>query len=239
LKKQVIENGGVMALERKIQDLLARRTELAERLSNLETMRPETNQRVYSRIKGDYDNQLNDVLGKLGAEKGSLEGKVSDLTKKINELEQKHQDEADLVEELKIRARLREHDENDPSFQKDLDAATKKSNTTAGELDGFRSELGDLKKVLRDVEEATQGKAAKGGSQKVAEAPSDDDSLDELDLDDDDMDLEETEDESVKCPSCGHMNPPQKLFCEECGAALDEEGEEDDFDLLDDGDLDI
>ncbi|MEA3266265.1 MAG: hypothetical protein U9P42_04910, partial [Candidatus Fermentibacteria bacterium] len=76
-----------MALERKIQDLLARRTELSERLSNLESMRAETNQRVYSRIKGDYDGQLNDVLSKLGAEKGSLEDKVNDLTKKINDLE--------------------------------------------------------------------------------------------------------------------------------------------------------
>jgi len=228
-----------MALERKIQDLLARRTELSERLSNLESMRAETNQRVYSRIKGDYDDQLNDVLGKLGAEKGSLEGKVSDLTKKINELEKKHQSESDLVEELRIRARLREHDENDPTFQKDLDGATKKRNATADELDGFRAELGDMKKVLRDVEEATQGKAAKPskGSAKPSE---NDDSLDELDLDDDDLDLDDADDDTVKCPSCSHVNPPQKLFCEECGAALDEEeGIDDEFDLLDDGDLDL
>lgn len=228
-----------MALERKIQDLLARRTELSERLSNLESMRAETNQRVYSRIKGDYDDQLNDVLGKLGAEKGSLEGKVSDLTKKINELEKKHQSESDLVEELQIRARLREHDENDPTFQKDLDGATKKRNATADELDGFRAELGDMKKVLRDVEEATQGKAAKPskGSAKPSE---NDDSLDELDLDDDDLDLDDADDDTVKCPSCSHVNPPQKLFCEECGAALDEEeGIDDEFDLLDDGDLDL
>ena len=48
-----------MALERKIQDLLGRRNELADRLANLESMKKETNQRVYSRIKADYDNQLN------------------------------------------------------------------------------------------------------------------------------------------------------------------------------------
>ncbi len=229
-----------MALERMIQDLLARRTELSERLSNLEIMKVETNQRVYSRIKGDYDDQLNEVLGKLGAEKGSLEGKVSDLTKKINDLEKKHQSESDLVEELQIRARLREHDENDPSFQKDLDSATSERNSTADELDGFRSELGDLKKVLRDVEDATQGKAAPSKSRKKPAA--DDDSLDELDLDDDlDLDDEADEDDdSVKCPSCAHVNPPQKLFCEECGAALDEdETLDDEFDLLDDSDLDL
>ena len=198
-----------MALERKIQDLLARRTELAERLSNLEAMKVETNQRVYSRIKGDYDDQLNDVLGKLGAEKGSLESKVGDLTKKINELEQKHQNESDLVEELQIRARLREHDENDPSFQKDLDSAMKGRNSTADELDGFRSELGDLKKVLRDVEDATKGKSSKSSKSK-AKSASEDDSLDELDLDDD-LDLEESDDDdyTVTCPSCSHVNPPQ------------------------------
>ncbi|MCK5840937.1 MAG: zinc ribbon domain-containing protein [Candidatus Sabulitectum sp.] len=44
----------------------------------------------------------------------------------------------------------------------------------------------------------------------------------------------------MKCPSCSHINPPQKLFCEECGAALDEEEAiDDEFDLLDDGDLDL
>lgn len=230
-----------MALERKIQDLLARRTELAERLANLESMKGETNQRVYTRIKGDYDDQLNDVLGKLGAEKGSLEGKVSDLTTKINELEQKHQNESDLVEELQIRARLREHDENDPTFQKDLDTATTMRNSTADELDGFRSELGDMKKVLRDVEDATQGKASRASKSKPKAAAVSDDSVDELDLDDD-LDLEESsvDDDTVTCPSCGHVNPPQKLFCEDCGAALDEdETLDDEFDLLDDGDLDL
>ena len=229
-----------MALERKIQDLLASRSELAERLSNLEAMKVETNPRVYSRIKGDYDNQLGDVLGKLGAEKGSLEDKVDDLTKKIDELEQKHQNESDLVEELQIRARLREHDENDASFQKDLADATSQSNNTANELDGFRSELGDLKKVLRDVEDATRGKASEP-QKGEEELELEDDSLDELDLDDDlDLDEAEEDDDFVKCPSCSHKNPPQKLFCEECGAALDEDEDiDDEFDLLDDGDLDI
>ncbi len=61
-----------MALERKIQDLLGRRNELAERLANLESMKGETNQRVYSRIKADYDGQLNEVLNNLGAEKAHL-----------------------------------------------------------------------------------------------------------------------------------------------------------------------
>jgi len=226
-----------MALERKIQNLLAKRTELAERLANLEAMKGETNQRVYSRIRGDYDSQLNGVLNDLGAEKGALEGKVNDLTSKINELEQKHQSESDLVEELQIRAKLREHDENDPSFQKELDEATSSRNSTADELDGYRSELGDLKKVLRDVEDATEGKPSAASSSSLPEE--DQDGIDELELEED-LTLEEDDDDSVTCPSCGHVNPPQKLFCEDCGAALDEEESlEDDFDLLDDGDLDL
>lgn len=228
-----------MALERKIQDLLGRRNELAERLANLESMKGETNQRVYSRIKADYDGQLNEVLNNLGAEKGSLEDKVNDLTSKINELEKKHQSESDLVEELQIRAKLREHDENDPKFQKELDDATGARNGTADELDGYRSELGDMKKVLRDVEDATAGKAAAARSTAPSEEAGD--SLDELELDEDiSLDEAGSDDDTVECPSCGHVNPPQKLFCEDCGAALDEEEAlEDDFDLLDDSDLDL
>lgn len=233
-----------MALEKKIQNLLATRTELAERLSNLEAMKAETNNRVYSRIKSDYDNQLNDVLGKLGDEKGSLEDKVSDLSQKISKLEEKHQNESDIVEELQIRARLREHDENDSAFQNELRTATDARNTTADELDALRSELGDMKKVLNDVEVATESKGSAPAKSKAKPkaSVSQDDDLDELDLDDD-LDLEEDDDDDddkVKCPSCSHINPPQKLFCEECGSALDEdESLDDDFDLLDDGDLDL
>jgi len=43
----------------------------------------------------------------------------------------------------------------------------------------------------------------------------------------------------VACPSCNYINPPQKLFCEECGAALDDDSEiDEEFDLIDD-DLDL
>ncbi|PIE51410.1 hypothetical protein CSA37_11830 [Candidatus Fermentibacteria bacterium] len=224
-----------MALEKKIQNLLAKRTELAERLSNLEAMKEETNQRVYSRIKADYDGQLNGVLSNLGSEKGSLEGKVNDLTSKINELEQKHQSESDMVEELQIRAKLREHDENDQSFQKNLKDATSARNTTAHDLDDIRSELGELKKVLMDVEEATAGKAS-----VIPETDDYQESLEELDLEDD-ISLDSNNDVTVACSSCGHVNPPQKLFCEECGESLDtDENLDDDFDLLDvDDDLDL
>ncbi|MBN1433817.1 zinc ribbon domain-containing protein, partial [Candidatus Fermentibacterales bacterium] len=66
--------------------------------------------------------------------------------------------------------------------------------------------------------------------------------VDEL-LEDEEVAIEEEEAaeegaSEVTCPSCGHSNPPQKLFCENCGSALDEEGElDEDFDLLDE-DLD-
>ena len=68
-------------------------------------------------------------------------------------------------------------------------------------------------------------------------------SIDELDLEEDiEEDLEEAETpDGVKCPSCGHSNPAQNPFCEECGAALAGEDEDfaDDFDLIDDDELDL
>jgi len=56
---------------------------------------------------------------------------------------------------------------------------------------------------------------------------------------DEEIEEEPSAGSETKCPSCGHVNPPQKLFCENCGSSLDEEETlDEDFDLVDD-DLDL
>jgi len=231
-------------LEDKIQSLLARRTELVDRLDNLEALKAETNARVYRKIKGDYEEQLNIVLGGISEQRGSLESSVGGLTSSIEEKETLHTDLSDGVDELQIRARLREYDENDNDFQKELDDAVAERNRTADELDKLRNELADLNKVLRDVDDATTGSAATAAP--AADEPDVEDvieELEELEIDDEPeiIDGEEAAEESegVTCPSCSYVNPPQKLFCEECGAALDDDSEiDEEFDLIDD-DLDL
>ncbi len=227
-------------LEARIQKLLDQRLELVDRLSNLDSLKDETNSRVYVRIKKDYEAQLDTVLASIGEEKGALVSKVDELSTRIDKLEKSHQEQSDAVDELQIRARLREHDENDPDFQKKLDAVKNERNKTANELDLLRSELGELRKVLRDVDDATAGRAAAAaGAPAKAVSGESTDSIDELELEED---LEEpAAGDGVKCPSCGHSNPAQNPFCEECGAALGAEDDDfaDDFDLIDDDELDL
>jgi DNA repair exonuclease SbcCD ATPase subunit len=233
-------------LEDKIQSLLEKRTELADRLANLEALKAETNARVYKKIKSDYEEQLSVVLTGISEQRGTLENSVDDLTARIEEKETLHTRLSDGVDELQIRARLREFDENDNDFQKELDDAVAERNTTADELDKLRSELADLNKVLRDVDDATSGapaRAAAAGGQKTAKAQEPIEELEELEIDEEPELVEEEgaaeESEGVACPSCNYVNPPQKLFCEECGAALDDDSEiDEEFDLIDD-DLDL
>jgi chromosome segregation ATPase len=224
-------------LEDKIQGLLAKRTELADRLDNLEKLRAETNERVYNKIRKDYDTQLQEVLSGINEERGTLESKVEDLRSKIDEKENLHTQQSDKVDELQMRARLKEFDENDKEFNEELNSAKKARNRTADELETLRAELADLNKVLKDVDAATSGTGSAPSAEPVEEA----EEIGELELEED-LELEADED-GVKCQSCGHVNPPQKLACEECGSSLEEDEDlviDDDFDLVDDDvDLDL
>ncbi len=223
-------------LEDKIQGLLAKRSELADRLDNLEKLRAETNERVYKRIRGDYDTQLQEVLNGINEERGTLESKVEELRGKIDEKENLHTKQSDKVDELQMRARLKEFDENDNEFVEELNSAKKARNDTADELETLRAELADLNKVLKDVDAATSGEAATEPEGFGEEEPEE---IGELDLEED---LELEDEDGVKCPSCGHVNPPQKLACEDCGTSLEDEDLviDDDFDLVDDDvDLDL
>lgn len=230
-------------LEDKIQSLLARRTELVDRLDNLEALKADTNARVYKKIRGDYQDQLSIVLSGISEQRGTLESKVGELNTKIEEKETLHTDLSDAVDELQLRARLKEFDENDTDFQSELDESMSSRNQTADDLDKLRSELGDLDKVLRDVDAATEGRSAQAEATDEADVVEEGaDEFDEIDLEEEVEGVEEEGGEvgdGVSCPSCNHMNPPQKLFCEECGAALDDDSEiDEEFDLIDD-DLDL
>ncbi|HOD18825.1 MAG TPA: hypothetical protein PLV86_03545 [Candidatus Fermentibacter daniensis] len=226
-------------LEEKIQELLSSRTELADRLGNLEKLKAETNERVYKRIRQDYQDQLDSILSSISAERGTLEGKVSELKREIEQKEKRYTEESDKVDELNLRAKLKEYDANDGSFRSELEDARHSRAATGSELEKLRSELGDLNKVLKDVDEAT---SARKSASTASSRASVDDSLDEpidLELDDEIGKKESAGGSETKCPSCGHLNPPQKLFCENCGSSLDEEEPlDDDFDLVDD-DLDL
>ena len=226
-------------LEEKIQALLERRIELTDRLGTLEKLKAETNDRVYKRIRQDYEAQLGSVLSDISQERGSLEEKVRSLKEEIDKKEKKHQEESDRVDELHLRGKLKEFDANDDTFRREIDEAKGERDATATDLERLRSELGDLNKVLRDVDDATSGKRAAAAAAASKQAPRDRERKEEKVEEPEEIELEEEGKPGTKCPSCGHANPPQKLFCESCGSSLDEEEPlDEDFDLVDD-DLDL
>jgi len=160
-------------------------------------------------------------LSSISAERGTLEGKVSELKREIEQKEKRYTEESDKVDELNLRAKLKEYDANDGSFRSELEDARHSRAATGSELEKLRSELGDLNKVLKDVDEAT---SARKSASTASSRASVDDSLDEpidLELDDEIGEKESAGGSETKCPSCGHLNPPQKLFCENCGSSLD------------------
>ncbi|MCK5117748.1 MAG: hypothetical protein KAR44_14220 [Candidatus Aegiribacteria sp.] len=242
-------------LEKKILDLLDRREEFVGRLNNLETMKPDTNTRVYQKIREDYSTKLQVVLEKINEQRGSLEKKAKELTTQISNKEKVFTEQSDQVDELQIRAKLGEfnHDNND--FKDELNQSESDRDQTSGSLDKLRKELSDLNGVLSDVDHATSaGVPGLEGSTKSAKSTTTSDDI--IDIEDDELieDVEEVEGDDLdididdvsdgsdenKCPSCGHINPPHLVVCEECNAELEDLGQDldDEFDF-DDMDVDI
>ncbi len=232
-------------LEKKILDLLDRREELVGRLHNLENMKSDTNDRVYGKIRDDYSTQLQSVLEKISDKRGSLEVKAQELSVQISEQETIFTDQADKVDELQIRAKLGEFDQGNDEFKNELVQSESDRDKTSGKLDKLRRELNDLNGVLSDVDNATKAGVPGGG---FIPKPKSSDEEEIIDIEDDelieeiDVDVDEptAESEDNKCPSCGHMNPPHLVICEECNAELEDLSQDldDEFDF-DDMDVDI
>mgnify|MGYP006277873549 FL=1 len=241
-------------LEKKILDLLDRREELVNRLNNLENMKPDTNARVYRKIREDYSTKLQKVLEKINEQRGSLETKAKELATQIDQKEKIFTQQSDQVDELQIRAKLGEFNHDNDDFKNELNQAETERDKTSNELDKLRKELNDLNGVLSDVDHATS--AGVPGMEESVKAMEDTEPAEVLDIDeaelleeepvseveDLDMDLEditEGSDEN-KCPKCGHVNPPHLVVCEECNAELEDLSQDldDEFDF-DDMDVDI
>jgi DNA repair exonuclease SbcCD ATPase subunit len=241
-------------LEKKILDLLDRREELVGRLNNLENMKPDTNARVYRKIREDYSTKLQSVLEKINEQRGSLETKAKELASQIEQREKIFTQQSDQVDELQIRAKLGEFNHDNDDFKNELNQAEGDRDKTSSELDKLRKELSDLNGVLSDVDHATS--AGVPGMDDSITARSDTGGGEVLDIDeaelleeetvaqveDLDMDLEDVSEDSEdnKCPKCGHVNPPHLVVCEECNAELEDLSQDldDEFDF-DDMDVDI
>ncbi|MCK4671903.1 MAG: hypothetical protein KAT47_05105 [Candidatus Aegiribacteria sp.] len=240
-------------LEKKILDLLDRREELVGRLHNLENMKTDTNDRVYGKIRDDYSSQLQSVLEKISDKRGSLEVKAQELASQISEQETVFTEQSDKVDELQIRAKLGEFDHGNDEFKNELIQSETDRDKTSGKLDKIRRELNELNGVLSDVDNATSA-GVPGGEFIAKPKPSDEEEI--IDIEDDelieeidgdeieelDVDTEEltAESEENKCPSCGHINPPHLVICEECNSELEDLSQDldDEFDF-DDMDVDI
>ncbi len=242
-------------LEKQVLDLLGLREELVRRLTSLEEMKTQTNERVYWRIREDYSAQLQDVLEQINQQRGSLESKARELAEQISDRESTHQQQADKVDELRIRADLGEFDKGNEEYKKELSEAESSRDRTAGQLNKLKKELEDLNGVLKDVDEATAAGVPGGPPTRPAEAAMEEpevgeevleevgqeeiEEIEELDLEEDELE-EISETEENKCPSCGHVNPPHLVVCEECNAELEDLGQDldDEFDF-DDVDVDL
>ncbi len=238
-------------LEKKILDLLDRREEYVGRLNNLETMKPDTNTRVYEKIRQDYSTKLQKVLEKINEQRGSLEKKAKELSSQISQKEKTFTEQSDQVDELQIRAKLGEFNNDNDDFKNELHQSESDRDQTSMSLDKLRKELSDLNGVLSDVDHATSAgvpgldTSVKAGSRTATEDIidiEDDELIEEVASDDLDVDIDDISSDSDenKCPSCGHVNPPHLVVCEECNAELEDLGQDldDEFDF-DDMDVDI
>jgi hypothetical protein len=147
-------------VSRDVDQLLKDRERYESWLERLESQRAGTSARAFERVRGDYQQRLEDVLRRLQGHSESINAKLADLGQQVAALEKERTGRAEELDEARLRRAVGEYgDDSDwRGLEKRLLGALQE--TEAG-IERLRGEIGRLREIVAVVERPVEKPAAR------------------------------------------------------------------------------
>lgn len=138
-------------VSRDVDQLLKDRERYESWLERLEARKAEASSRAYERVRGDYQQRLEDVLQRLKGHSESIRGKLTDLGQRAASLEKERTGRAEELDEARLRHLVGEYgdDKDWQELEQRLLSALQETETQIGDV---RGEVRRLEEIIAVVE---------------------------------------------------------------------------------------
>jgi hypothetical protein len=155
-------------VSREVDQLLKDREKFESWLERLEQQRSETSEQAYERVHRDYQQRLEEVIGRLQSHGESIKGKLGELQHQVSELDAERAGKAEELDEARLRHMVGEY--GDDTDWRDLEGQLLTSlQETEGRIGSVRGEIERLEEIIALVERTEEKPAVEP---EPAEPPS-------------------------------------------------------------------
>jgi hypothetical protein len=138
-------------VSREVDQLLKDREKFESWLKRLEQQRSQTSEQAYERVHRDYQQRLEEVIGRLQSHSDSIKGKLRELQQPVSDLDEERSSKAEELDEARLRHMVGEY--GDDTDWRDLEGQLLTSlQETEGRIAGVRGEIGRLEEIVALVE---------------------------------------------------------------------------------------
>jgi hypothetical protein len=140
-------------VSKEVDQLLKDREKYESWLSRLESERGNTNARAFDKVRGDYQQRLDEVVAKLQAHSEGVAAKLRSMEQRLGELEGERLAHSEQLDEARLRRSVGEYrDDNEwAELENRLFATVQQAES---EIEGARAEMGRLSQIMSTVNAA-------------------------------------------------------------------------------------
>ena len=136
------------------EELVKLRDDLVKKISKLDEKKETTKEKIYLKVKSDYEKRLLELEEKIKENAAFVEERISTLKSTEEELKIERESFADKVEELKLRFDLGEFD--DEEYKKVFEEEEKKLDDIDGRLGEVQKEINSISEFITDEKEGLE-----------------------------------------------------------------------------------
>jgi hypothetical protein len=137
--------------EKDPKELMKQREDVLAKLKKLEEKKSVTKEKIYLKVKGDYDTRLAELNEALKEQEGVVKERISSLKKEASTLRDERETYADKAEELKLRFELGEFEEDE--YRRILREEEERIKGIDEKLSSVKGELDSMKEFVSGEEE--------------------------------------------------------------------------------------